>query len=101
TEKAHGEQDEISLQYFIRTGHSLGNKRPLLILRPLDVVNMHLFDIAAVVADEFLAGGKIHPRIGAETGRDFFLAVVELIYLGPFWPRIVGLPVVRRPRQDF
>ena len=85
----------------IGTRDSLWDKCPLLILGPLDVVDMHLFDVAAFVADELLAGGKIHSRIGAKTGRDFFLTVVELINLRPLRPRIVGLPAVGWPRQDF
>ena len=51
---------------------------------------MQLFDVAVVVTDEFLAGGQIDARIGAEARRDFFLAVVELVNLGPLRPRIVG-----------
>ena len=98
TEKAHSEQDEIGLQDLIRTGHSLRDKCALLVLGPFDVIDMHLFDVAIVIADELLAGGEIDSWIGAEARRGFFLAVVELIDFGPLWPRIVGLPAVGWPR---
>ncbi len=62
---------------------------------------MHFLDVAAAIADELFAGGEIDPRIGAETRRNFFLAVIELVNLGPFRPWVVGLPGIRRARQDF
>ena len=53
----------------------------------LDLHGDDAFDVAVVVADEILHGGQIHARVGAELRRGFFLAVVQLVDLGPLRPR--------------
>ncbi len=50
------------------------------------------FDVCRSHRRRIFRRGQIDARVGAETRRGFFLAVVELVDLRPFRPRIVGLP---------
>jgi len=62
---------------------------------------MKLFNLTLLIADKFFAGGKIDARVGTKASLSLFLTVVQFINFGPFGPRIVRLPGVRRARQNF
>ena len=82
-------------------GTFFGNELALVVLLPLDLDGVHGLDVAVFVAVEFRGGGEIDARIVAEFGGGFLLAVVELVNLRPFGPRIVGGAIHRRLRQNF
>ena len=82
-------------------GTCFGNELALVVLFPLDLDGVNCFDVAVGVADEFRGGGEINARVAAEFRGGFFLAVIELVNLGPFGPRIVLGAFHRRLGQDF
>ena len=56
--------------------------------------------LPGLVADEFFGADEILPRVGAEEGGGFLLAVIELVDLGPLRPGIVGGAFQRRLGQN-
>ena len=92
---------QIGRQNFFGARHALGNKCALVVLRPLDIVDMQFLDMAMFIADKFFARGQINTRVVAKTRRCLFLSVVELVNLGPLRPGIVGLPRVRAGAAEF
>src|SRR5207245_11772601 len=73
----------------------------LLISRPFHVVDVELFHVAIFITDKLIAGSEINARIGAEASLRLLLTIIEIVDLGPFRPRIIGLARVGRPGQDF
>ena len=57
--------------------------------------------MAIFITDKLIAGSEINARIGAEASLRLLLTIIEIIDLGPFRPRIIGLARVGRPGQDF
>ena len=100
-EEAHRQQDELRGQHLLGARNFLGTNWPLSLRSHSTCTVTHRLDLAVGVADEFLGGGQIDARIVAELRGGFFLAVVELVDLRPFRPRIVLGALQRRLRQDF
>ena len=59
------------------------------------------FDVAMRVAFKFRRGRQINARVGAKFRGGFLLAVIHLVNLRPFRPRIVLGAFQRRLRQNF
>ena len=76
-EKSHRQQDQLRRANFFGAGHFLRDELAFVVLLPLDLDGVHFFDLAVLVADEFLGGGEINARIGAEFRGGFFLAVIQ------------------------
>ena len=74
---------------------------PLSFFVPFDLHGVDGFDLAVRVAFKFRRGGQINARVGAEFRGGFFLAVIQLVNLRPFGPRIVLGAFQRRLGQNF
>ena len=73
---------------------------PLSFRRPFDLHEMNGFDVTTFtissVAFKFRCGRQINARVGAEFRGGFFLAVIEIVSLRPFRPRIIFRTFKRR-----
>src|SRR6187399_1398910 len=73
----------------------------LVVLLSADVYGDDAGEIAVGITVETLHGGQIRARVGAKLRRGLFLAVVHLVDLGPFGPRVVLGAIYGRYRYDF
>ena len=100
-EETHRQQDELRGASLFGAGLSFGMNWPLSFFsHSISHGARAPCTLPVVVADELLHGGEIDARIGAEFRGGFFLAVVQLVDLRPFRPRIVVGALHRRLRQD-
>jgi hypothetical protein len=76
--------------------HFRGGELALFVALPFDLHGVDFLDVALLVAGEFLGGGQIDARVAAEFGGGFLLAVIQLVNLRPFRPRIVLGALQRR-----
>ena len=81
-------------------GTGCGMNCPLSFFCPADLHGVDRFYVAVLIALESRGGGQVDARVGPELGSGLFLAVVDLVGLGPFRPGIVGGPLIRRARHD-
>ena len=100
-EKTHRQQDELRGKNFFRAGNMLRHELALVVLLPFHLHGVDGFDVAVVVAFKLRRGREINARIGAEFRGGFFLAVIQLVNLRPFGPRIVLGAFHRRLGQNF
>jgi hypothetical protein len=89
-EEAHGEQHELRGEDFFGAGTFLRAEVAFVVFLPLDIDDVDGLHVAVGIAFEVGGGGEIDAGIVAEFGGGFFLAVVHLVGLGPFGPRIVA-----------
>jgi hypothetical protein len=89
SEETHRQQNELRGQNFFRAGNILRDELAFVVLRPLDLHSVNGFDLAVGVAFKFRRGREINARIIAEFRGGLFLAVIQLVSLGPFGPGIV------------
>ena len=95
-DEAHGEQHELRGADLFGARDVDRDELPLVVLLPLNLDRHEFLQVALFVADELLHRREVNARICAETGCRFLLAVVHLVDLRPFGPRIVRRAVHRR-----
>src|SRR4029450_7144072 len=100
SEKAHGEENELSGARFFGAGNFFGSELAFVVFLPLDLDADEFLHLAVVVADEFFDRGQVNARVGSEDSGGFLLAVVEAINFGPLGPWIVAGSIHGGLRQN-
>src|SRR6186713_3048705 len=72
----------------------------LVVLVPADVHGHDAGEIAVGITIESLHGSQIDARVRTELRCSLFLAVIHLVDLGPFGPRVVRGAIHGRHRHD-
>src|SRR6185436_7484470 len=91
---------ELRTDDLFRAGHRFRNELTFVVAIPLNLHGVDGFHLAVRIAFELRRGREIYPRVAAKFRRGFFLAVVQLVDLGPFGPGIIPGALHRRLRQD-
>ncbi len=101
TEKAHGEENQLSRNGPAGVFLFDRNKLTLFIFAPFDVDDFEACKISFAVINKAFGHDQVFAGIFAETVSCLFLTIIHFVNLGILRPWIIGGPFLRRFGHDF